>query len=65
LFVNVYTYGKYINDELSVSCYWLGKYDESISLIKEIIEDPEFSNSKERLQSNLEFSLSKIEEKIN
>jgi tetratricopeptide (TPR) repeat protein len=60
LFVNVYTYGKYVNDELSVSCYWVGKYEESVSLIKEIINDDEFIGDKERLQSNIDFSLSKM-----
>jgi glycosyltransferase involved in cell wall biosynthesis len=63
LFINVYTYGKYVNDELSVSCYWVGKYQESIDLIQEIINDDEFIESRERLNSNLEFSILKIQEK--
>ena len=63
LFFNYKSYGKYINDELAVSCYWIGKYEYSITLIKEIIEDPEFIQHKERLTSNLNYALDKIKEK--
>lgn len=52
-------YGKYLYDNLSVACYWLKKHEEAIHLIETIIDDPDFSNHKERLQKNLE--LSKIE----
>jgi tetratricopeptide (TPR) repeat protein len=49
-------YGKYLYDNLSVACYWLKKHDEAIHLIETIIDDPDFSNYKERLQKNLELS---------
>lgn len=52
-------YGKYLYDNLSVACYWLKRHDEAIHLIETIIDDPDFSNHKERLQKNLD--LSKIE----
>ncbi len=49
-------YGKFLYDELSVACYWLGKYEESIKYIEYIIDDPDFSYAKERLNNNLEFA---------
>lgn len=52
LFVNNYCYGKYINDELSVACYWTGKYQEGLRYLLEIIDDPEFSHHKNRLEDN-------------
>jgi Rps23 Pro-64 3,4-dihydroxylase Tpa1-like proline 4-hydroxylase/glycosyltransferase involved in cell wall biosynthesis len=53
LFVNKYCYGKHINDELSVACFWTGKYEEGKRYLEEIINDPEFESQKERLQTNL------------
>lgn len=47
-------YGKYLHDELSVSASWLKKYEEAKVLIEQIINDPDFSASKERLLKNLE-----------
>ena len=55
LFVIKSSYGKYINDELSVSCYWLGKYQEGLDYLNEIIDDPDFSNVKKRLNTNLNY----------
>jgi glycosyltransferase involved in cell wall biosynthesis len=52
LFVDNYRYGKYINDELSVACYWTGKYQEGLKYLLEIIDDPEFSHHKNRLEDN-------------
>lgn len=57
LFVNPSAYGKYLNDELSVSCYWTKQYDEGLSLINEIIDDDEFVNSKARIGKNKQFML--------
>lgn len=54
LFVNQYCYGKYINDELSVACYWTGKLQEGINYLKQIIDDPEFESQQERLTTNLQ-----------
>lgn len=61
LFVNEFNYGKYINDELSVACYWTKRYEESINLIQEIIDDPKHNADKDRLLRNLNFSLAKIQ----
>jgi len=47
-------YGKYLYDELAVSCYWLKKYDEAKKLLEQIIDDPDFANNKERIRQNLE-----------
>jgi hypothetical protein len=53
LFVNATCYGKYINDELSVACFWTNRVDEGVKLINEIINDPEFEHAKPRLIDNL------------
>jgi hypothetical protein len=56
LFVKHNQYGKYVNDELAVACFWTKRHSEAITLINEIIDDPEFANSRARLAKNLEFS---------
>ena len=43
------SYGKFLYDELSVSCFWLKKYDESRILLETIIDDDDFVTNKERL----------------
>ena len=60
LFVNEKVYGKYVNDELSVSCYWTGRYQEGLDLVNEIIDDPEFADWKERLIANKSFLEAKL-----
>lgn len=52
LFVNKYNYGKWVNDELSVSCFWTERYEEGLQLMNEIINDPDFQDHKERLEKN-------------
>ena len=52
LFINKYNYGKYVKDELSVSCYWTNKGDEGLQLLNDILDDPEFINIKDRLLVN-------------
>jgi len=54
LFVNPMVYGKYINDELSVACYWTDRAEEGIKILEEILSDPEYDNRKERLLKNRE-----------
>lgn len=49
-------YEKFLYDELSVACYWLGKYEESIKYIECVINDPDFSNIKQRLNNNIMFA---------
>jgi glycosyltransferase involved in cell wall biosynthesis len=61
LFVNKYNYGKYVNDELSVSCYWTNRGVEGYALLKEILGDPDFSHLNERLEKNKEFYIQKFE----
>jgi hypothetical protein len=56
LFVHETSYGKYINDELAVSCYWLGNYAESKMILENMLSDPDFKNHKERLEKNLEYA---------
>lgn len=50
------SYGKFLYDELSVTCYWLKKYDESKLYIEQIIDDPDFYKQRERLKKNLDFA---------
>lgn len=52
LFVNYKNYGKYLNDELSVSCFWTDRGHEGYSLLCEIVDDPDFENDRERLLEN-------------
>jgi tetratricopeptide (TPR) repeat protein len=52
--VQTSSYGKYLYDELSVTCYWLKKYEESKSYLEQIINDNEFVSLKPRLSENLE-----------
>jgi glycosyltransferase involved in cell wall biosynthesis len=54
LFINQYCYGKYINDELSVACFWTNKLEEGVNYLKQIINDPEFEPQQKRLNSNLQ-----------
>jgi hypothetical protein len=52
LFLNKHNYSKFINDELSVSCFWLGKYTEGKNYLDEILHDQEFEHCRERLLQN-------------
>ena len=52
LFVNKFNYGKYVNDELSVACYWTNRLEEGYLLLNEIIDDDDFKENKERLLKN-------------
>jgi glycosyltransferase involved in cell wall biosynthesis len=60
LFVLNTCYGKYINDELSVSCYWTGRYQEGLKYLLEIIDDGEFLQHKDRLMENFNFFKEKM-----
>lgn len=59
-FVNEYTYGKYLYDELSVACYWLEKYTEGMSYLSQIFHDPDFEGCRERLLKNETFFKEKM-----
>ncbi len=52
LFVDKTAYGKFINDDLSVACYWLEKYEEGYKLLLDIIDDLDFDEHKDRLIQN-------------
>lgn len=52
LFINKYNYGKYIKDELSVSCYWTDRGDEGYRMLLDIIDDVDFKHHRERLMQN-------------
>jgi hypothetical protein len=60
LFVDNNCYGININDELSVSCYWTERYDEGLSYLMEIINNPSFSHHKQRFDDNYKFFMEKI-----
>jgi len=60
LFVERNCYGKHINDELSVSCYWTDKGEEGIALIDEIIDKLGFEHINERVHTNRKFFYDKF-----
>lgn len=59
LFLNKLAYGKYVNDELSVACFWTNKGKEGFDLLNEIIDDKDFEHDKERLLKNKEHFINK------
>ena len=59
--VQTNAYGKHLYDELSVTCYWLQKYEESKTYLLKIINDDDFIDLKPRLSENLE----QIEKEMN
>jgi tetratricopeptide (TPR) repeat protein len=52
LFINETNYGKYVKDELSVSCFWTNRGEEGYKLLNEAIDDIAFIEHKERLLQN-------------
>jgi uncharacterized protein (DUF736 family) len=64
LFLDDRAYGKYILDELSVSCYWLNKLDEGKKYLSQIIDDPDFERQSIRLNENMKHFNRKIEDVI-
>lgn len=65
LFIQDQIYGLAFNDNLSVACSYIGKYEEGLQLVKEIINLPEYQVHRERLTRNLEFFENKlVNEKI-
>lgn len=52
LFVNKYGYGKYFLDDLSIACYWTGRYEEGLNYLKQIQNDPEFAIHTQRFKDN-------------
>jgi hypothetical protein len=61
LFVTKLNYGKYVNDELSVACYWTNRGSEGFKYLMEIIDDDEYINHKERLEKNKCYFITKYE----
>ena len=60
LFLNERSYSKFVNDELSVACYWTERYHDGLELLEVIIDDPDFEWCKKRLLQNKKFFLEKI-----
>jgi glycosyltransferase involved in cell wall biosynthesis len=61
LFVDVFVYGKYVDDELSVACYWTNRGSEGFKLLNEIINDDDcyFTEHKERFEMNKQHFMNK------
>ena len=53
LFIQDHQYEIGFNDELAVACYWTGRYEEGLALVKEIVNLPEFTNHRSRLLDNI------------
>jgi soluble cytochrome b562 len=64
LFVNSYTYGDFVKDELSVSCYWTGRYQEGYKYLIDIIDKEEFIEDKGRLEENKRHFQNMMSQKI-
>ena len=62
LFLNERSYSKFVNDELSVACYWTERYQDGLELLNAIIDDPDFEWAKKRLTQNKKFFMEKIPE---
>jgi len=60
LFVNQYCYGKYVNDELAVACFWTGRLEEGMRYLQQILNDPDFESEQERLLDNLRHFKNKL-----
>jgi hypothetical protein len=45
---------------MSVTYYWLGKYNKSKELIEKIINDNDFVNERERIKRNLDYCNEKL-----
>lgn len=65
LFVDNTCYGDYINDELSVACYWTGRYERGLNLINEIVNDERFEAVKPRLLENINHFNNRMQDKQN
>ena len=52
LFVDILTYGDFVKDELSVACYWTGRYQEGYRYLTEIIETKNPDLDMERILGN-------------
>jgi tetratricopeptide (TPR) repeat protein len=64
LFVNIYDYGKYVNDELSVACFWTNRGKEGFNLLNEIINDNEFTHIKKRLLKNKQHFIDRYDAEV-
>jgi len=65
LFVDDTSYNLHVNDELSVACYWTGRYQEGINLVEEIIANERWAYDVERLQTNIQHFNNKLNETTN
>lgn len=62
LFIDKTCYGKYLRDELAVSCYWLGRYEEGLGMLETIVDDPDFAEHRSRLLENVAYFKTKLNE---
>lgn len=61
LFVNRNCYGKYLYDDISVSCYYTNRHYEGLYFLNEIMQDQEFSDHATRLMENKNHFLKAIQ----
>ncbi len=65
LFVEKWIYDYGLKTECSVSSYWVGKYEESQRLCKELLADPTLPQEYRKLtEQNIIYANDKIEEKV-
>lgn len=61
LFVDSTTYDYGLLDELQISAYWTGRYEESLELGERLLRENKFPGAQlERMQANTEFARNKV-----
>jgi tetratricopeptide (TPR) repeat protein len=60
-FVDSSVYTHKLKDELSICAYWIGQYEEALSLTHWLLDSPYFAGEeRDRLNANLKFSQDKL-----
>lgn len=60
LFLDPFSYGKYVNHQLIICCYELGKYSECLKYIAEILDDPKFEEIRPSVKKYFDLCIQKI-----
>ena len=60
LFLDPFSYGKYINHQLIICCHNLGKYGECLKYISEIIDDDTLTHIRPEIKRYFDLCVEKI-----
>ena len=61
LFLNENCYGNNLYDDLSVACFWTGRYQEGLNYLNQILDLPAFAHTSERLLLNVQHFKDRME----